>query len=68
MRQREFKDCEVIERAALDRADQLNHRKAWLVQFSDGSILEYDTEEEALATQRHWRRMHLRDPQTGAAA
>ena len=61
-------DVDVIERAALPGEEALLFEKPWLVQFADGQIDLYDTEEEACAFQRSWREIHGRDPITGEVA
>ncbi|AJD82999.1 hypothetical protein PJWF_00106 [Achromobacter phage JWF] len=43
---------DVIERASLDETHSALFSKPWLVQHQDGSIEEFDTEEEACARQR----------------
>lgn len=61
-----FHDVAVIDRDTLDE-EHRKYFKPWLVQFADGEIWEYDTEEEACAEQRAWRRHNGRNPLTGEA-
>lgn len=60
-----FQDVRVIPVALLDEENALRFNKAWLIQHANGSILEFDTEEEALAYQRSHRIRHGRNPLTG---
>ena len=58
-------DVDVIARDMLDEAHRKLHPCPWLVQFADGQIAHFDTEEDACAFQRGWRRRHGLDPMTG---
>jgi hypothetical protein len=48
-------DVYVIERDSLDIEYAKMFKKPWLVQFENGAIREFDTEEEACAFQREHR-------------
>lgn len=48
-------DVHVIEVASLDDEYQKNFSKPYIVQFADGSIMEFDTDEDACLFQRQWR-------------
>jgi hypothetical protein len=56
-------DVDVIETAALDNPQ--HYDSPWLVQFADGQLDGYATEEAACAFQRAWRQEHGFDPVTG---
>lgn len=50
---------DVIDRIMLDAEHMAFFKKPWLVQWPDGTIEEYDTEEEACARQREVGREKL---------
>ena len=56
-------DVHVFSRDDLDNPEHWD--SPWLVQFSDGSVDGYSTEEEACAAQRTWREANGMDPMTG---
>lgn len=56
-------DVHVFHRDALDNPEHWD--SPWLVQFSDGSVDGYDTEEAACLFQRRWRRANGMNPTTG---
>ena len=58
-------DVDVFERAALDDEHAALHPREWLLQFHDGTIWYFDTEDEACAFQRQWRAETGMDPMTG---
>lgn len=61
-------DIDIIERDMLDAEHAAKFEKPWLVQESDGTIHQFDTDEAACAFQRTWRQQHGLDPMTGAPA
>ena len=58
-------DVDVIEVAMLDDEYASQFEKPWLVQWEDGTIKQYDTEDEACAIQRQHRINVGLDPMTG---
>lgn len=60
-------DIALIDRDSLDDKHKAIFDKPWLLQEADGSLEEFDTEEEAAAAQRAWREEHHLDPMTGEA-
>lgn len=58
-------DVHVIDRDTLDDEHAAHFSKPWLVQFADGDVWQFDTEEEACACQREWRGEIGLDPMTG---
>lgn len=58
-------DVHVFARDTLDKPSDFTF--PWLVQFADGTITGYSTENEACKFQRAWRVQHGRDPMTGEA-
>lgn len=58
-------DCALIEVATLDSEDAAQFEKPWILQHENGDIEEYDTEDEAAAAQREWRKEWHLDPMTG---
>ncbi|MBR1090628.1 hypothetical protein JQ621_24445 [Bradyrhizobium manausense] len=58
-------DVYILSRDSLGPTVQRFFSKPWLVQFEDGTILEYDTEHGARELQRKWRIAHDLDPITG---
>lgn len=56
-------DVVVIDAASLDHPEHFD--SPWLVQFADGQIDGYDTEDAACEFQRIWRMENGRDPMTG---
>ena len=61
-------DVDVIDRDMLDDEYAKNFTKPWLVQFADGEIIQFDTEEDACAYQREWRSKNGMNPLIGEAA
>ena len=51
-------DVDVIDRDMLDDNHQLLHSKPWLVQFENGEILYFDSEDAACNFQLDWRIKH----------
>jgi hypothetical protein len=58
-------DVHVIERDSLDIEHSKMFNKPWLVQFENGAIKTFDTEEEACAFQREHRWQNGLDIKTG---
>lgn len=58
-------DVDVIERSTLDEDAQAQFSKPWLVAHSDGTVLEFGTEDAACAYQRAHRRLVGLDETTG---
>lgn len=58
-------DVDVFSRDMLDPEYAAHFKLPWLVQYEDGAIDEYATEDEACAAQRAHRRAVGRDPLTG---
>ena len=56
-------DVHVFHRDILDAPRHWH--SPWLVQFENGEIVGYQTEEAACAFQREWRARHGMDPITG---
>ena len=61
-------DVDVIDRGMLDGEYAKKFTKPWLVQFADGEIIQFDTEEDACAYQREWRSKNGMNSLTGEAA
>jgi len=61
-------DCAVIAVDSLDLELQSQFKKPWLVEWADGSIDEFDTEDEACARQREHRKANGLDAMTGEPA
>lgn len=61
-------DCDVIARAALDPDTARQFDLPWLVQYPDGSIHQFETEDQACTFQRAWRIDNNLDPMTGLTA
>lgn len=58
-------DVHVIERDGLDIEYAKLFKRPWLIQFENGKIEQFDTEEEACAFQRDYRWHHGLDIHTG---
>ncbi len=59
------KDVTIIEVGTLDEEFAKKFSKRWAVQWSNGSLIDCDTEEEACAIQRKARICHGLEPMTG---
>lgn len=61
-------DVAVLPRRALERQIAPASAKPWLGQLGNGCVFEFDTEDQARAFQRAWRRTHGMDETSGAPA